>query len=97
MAKFLVINRPPPHRTKSAPVGACVNHFVDLGASNRATVYPIVGLKGYATLVEVDSHEELREVVRGNAAINLVLSDVMMAGVSGYAPAAVRTGSRGLA
>ena len=40
---------------------------------------------------------EALEVVRGNAAINLVLSDVMMAGVSGYAPVAVRTGSRGLA
>lgn len=67
MAKFLVINRPPPHRTKSAPVGECVNHFVNLGASNRAKVYPIAGLKGYATLVDVDDHEELRQVVRGNA------------------------------
>ena len=67
MAKFLVINRPPPHRTKSAPVGECVNHFVNLGASNRAEVYPIAGLKGYATLVDVDDHEELRQVVRGNA------------------------------
>lgn len=71
MAKFLVINRPPPHRTKSAPVGACVNHFIELGNSNRAQVYPIVGLKGYATLVDVDSHEELREVVRGNAMGNI--------------------------
>ena len=71
MAKFLIINRPPPHRTKDAPVGACVSHFVDLGASNRATVYPIAGLKGYATLVDVDNHEELRDVVRGNAMGNI--------------------------
>lgn len=67
MAKFLIINRPPPHRTRDAPVGACVNHFVELGASARAKVYPIAGLKGYATLVDVDNHEQLREVVRGNA------------------------------
>ncbi len=71
MAKFLIINRPPPHRTKDAPVGQCVNHFVELGARNRATVYPIAGLKGYATLVDVDSHEELRDVIRGNAMGNI--------------------------
>ncbi len=67
MAKFLVINRPPPHRTKAAPVDDCVNHFINLDQSNRAQVYPIVGYKGYATLVDVDDHDELREVVRGNA------------------------------
>jgi hypothetical protein len=67
MAKFLIINRPPPHRTKAAPVGECVNHFVELDRSNRAQVYPIVGYKGYATLVDVDDHDELRQVVRGNA------------------------------
>ncbi len=67
MAKFLIINRPPPHRTRGAPVGACVTHFVELGSRNRATVYPIAGLKGYATLVDVDDHQELAEVVRGNA------------------------------
>ncbi len=67
MAKFLVINRPPPHRTKAAPVDSCVDHFVDLDRGDRATVYPIVGYKGYATLVDVDDHDQLREVVRGNA------------------------------
>jgi hypothetical protein len=67
MAKFLVINRPPPHRTSAAPVDECVNHFVDLDNSNHAQVYPIVGYKGYATLVDVDDHEQLRDVVRGNA------------------------------
>ena len=71
MAKFLIINRPPPHRTKSAPVGQCVNHFVELGASENASVYPIAGYKGYATLVEVADHEELRKVVGGNAMGNI--------------------------
>jgi len=71
MAKFLIINRPPPHRTKDAPVGACVSHFVELGASNRAKVFPIAGLKGYASLVDVDSHEELAAIVRGNAMGNI--------------------------
>jgi len=67
MAKFLVINRPPPHRTKAAPVDECVNHVVNLDQSNHAKVYPIVGYKGYATLVDVADHEQLRDVVRGNA------------------------------
>ena len=71
MAKFLIINRPPPHRTKDAPVGQCVNHFVSLGSSNRASVYPIAGLKGYATMVDVDDHDALREVVAGNAMGNI--------------------------
>lgn len=71
MAKFLVINRPPPHRTKAAPVGECVNHFINLDNSNRAKVYPIAGFKGYATLVDVDNHEELRQVVGGNAMGNI--------------------------
>ena len=66
MAKFLIINRPPPHRTRDAPVGACVSHFVELGASARATVYPIAGLKGYATLVDVDSHEALGKILSDN-------------------------------
>ncbi len=71
MAKFLIINRPPVHRTKSAPVAQCVNHFVELGASARAKVYPIAGLKGYATLVDVANHDELREIIRGNAMGNI--------------------------
>ena len=71
MAKFLIINQPPAHRTKSAPVAQCVNHFVELDHSGRATVYPIAGLKGYATLVDVADHDELREVVRGNAMSNI--------------------------
>ena len=71
MAKFLIINHPPAHRTKGAPVAQCVNHFVSLSQSNSATVYPIAGLKGYATLVDVDNHEELQQVVRGNAMGNI--------------------------
>ena len=34
-------------------------------------MYPIAGLKGYATLVDVDDHEQLAEVVRGNAMSNI--------------------------
>ena len=71
MAKFLILNHPPAHRTKAAPVAQCVNHFVDLSRSNRATVYPIAGMKGYATLVDVGDHDELKQVVRGNAMGNI--------------------------
>lgn len=71
MSKFLVINRPRPHRAKDAPVGQCVGHFINLDMSGKAKVYPIAGLKGYATLVEVDSHEELKDVLMGNSMCNI--------------------------
>ena len=67
MAKFLILNHPPPHATRRALVAGCVSHFVDLDATGRARVHPIVGMKGYATLVDVESHEELKEVLRGNS------------------------------
>ena len=41
------------------------------GTEQPASVYPIAGLKGYATLVDVDDHEALREVVAGNAMGNI--------------------------
>jgi hypothetical protein len=77
MAKFLIINRPPVHKTKEAAVDACVNHFVSLDMSGRAKVYPIAGLKGYATLVDVVDHEDLRKVVAGNAMGNIEEYTVM--------------------
>ncbi len=66
MAKFLIINQPPPHPTKRARVGECVNYFNNLNISGRARVFPIVGLKGYATIVDVDSHEALGAILAGN-------------------------------
>jgi len=67
MAKFLIINHPPPHATRRALVAGCVSHFVDLDATGRARVQPIVGMKGYATLVDVKSHDELKDILRGNS------------------------------
>ncbi len=66
MGKFLVINRPPTHQTRRGSVSKCVNHFVDMNMTGKARVYPIAGLKGYATLVDVKSHEELKLVLSGN-------------------------------
>jgi hypothetical protein len=37
----------------------------------KARVYPIAGLKGYATLVDVKDHEELKGVLSGNAMGNI--------------------------
>lgn len=71
MAKFLVINRPPTHQTKRGAVSKCVNHFVNLDLSGKARVHPIAGLKGYATLVDVKNHEELKSVLSGNAMANI--------------------------
>lgn len=71
MGKFLVINRPPTHQTKRGAVSRCVSHFVDLDMSGKARVYPIAGLKGYATLIDVNNHEELRSVLSGNAMGNI--------------------------
>ena len=46
-------------------------HMGDVVRSGKARVYPIAGLKGYATLVDVDDHEELKAVLRGNAMANI--------------------------
>lgn len=66
MPKFLIINQPPPHPTKRASVSECVTHFDSLHLSGRARVFPIAGLKGYATFVDAASHEELGEILAGN-------------------------------
>ena len=71
MGKFLVINRPPTHQTRRGAVSKCVSHFVNLNMSGKARVYPIAGLKGYATLVDVENHDELKSVLSGNAMGNI--------------------------
>jgi hypothetical protein len=71
MSKFLVINRPPTHRTRGGAVSMCVNHFFDMDKTGKARVYPIAGLKGYATLVDVKNHDELKLVLSGNAMGNI--------------------------
>ena len=71
MGKFLVINRPPTHHTRRGAVAKCVAHFVILDRSGMARVSPIAGLKGYATLVDVKDHEELKFVLSGNAMGNI--------------------------
>jgi hypothetical protein len=42
-----------------------------MSVSGKARVYPIAGLKGYATLVDVASHEDLKTVLSGNAMGNI--------------------------
>jgi len=71
MSKFLIINQPPPHPTKRGAVSMCVNHFVEMDRSGVARVFPIAGLKGYATLAEVNNHEELKKILSGNAMGNI--------------------------
>ena len=71
MGKFLVINRPPTHHTKRSAVTNCVSHFVNMDKTGKARVYPIAELKGYATLVDVKDHEELKAVLSGNAMRNI--------------------------
>jgi precorrin-6x reductase len=66
VSKFLIINRPPPHPTKRVEVAGCVRHFVQLAETGRARVFPIVGSKGYATFVDVSSHEELADIIADN-------------------------------
>ena len=67
MAKFLIINHPKPAPVRRDRLSGCVNHFVNLDKTGKARVWPIAGLKGYATLVDVKSHEELRDILNGNA------------------------------
>lgn len=71
MGKFLVINQPPTHQTRRGAVAKCVSHFMKLDAMDQARVYPIAGLKGYATLVDVEDHEALKLILSGNAMGNI--------------------------
>lgn len=66
MGKFLILNHPPAHPTKRSRVGACVNHFNNLELSGRAKVYPVVGMKGYATFVDAEDHDVVRDILGGN-------------------------------
>lgn len=67
MSKYLILNHPPSPVPKGSQVSACMNHFYELDRSNKAQVWPVAGQKGYATLVDVDSHEELVAILEGNA------------------------------
>ena len=66
MAKFLIINHPKPAPVRRERLSGCVSHFVNLDRAGKARVWPIAGLKGYATLVDVESHEALGEILSGN-------------------------------
>jgi len=76
MSKFLVFNRPPTHHlardgaTARQAAAKCVSHFMKLGVMEHAQVFPIVGLKGYATLVDVKDHAHLKEILGGNPMAN---------------------------
>lgn len=80
MGKFLIINRPPSHNTKRSEVAKCVSHFMRLDLLGKARVYPIAGLKGYATLVDVQNHEDLKTVLSGNAMGNIEKYTVLALG-----------------
>jgi muconolactone delta-isomerase len=43
-----------------------VEYFTLLDKRGKARVFPVVGLKGYATFFDVSSHEELLRLLRGN-------------------------------
>lgn len=43
-----------------------MEYFALLDQRGKARVYPVVGLKGYASFFEVASHEELLRLLRGN-------------------------------
>jgi hypothetical protein len=43
-----------------------VEYFALLDKRGKARVFPVVGLKGYAIFIDVASHEELLQRLRGN-------------------------------
>ena len=64
--KFLVINHPKVPVPKRAPIEGCVDYFTRFVARKQATVYPMVGPKSYATIIDVASGEELNKVLSDN-------------------------------
>ena len=69
MAKFLILTHPvePPTDSQFARIDSCIRHFVDQHRSGRAQVFPAAGRKGYAIVVDVDSHKELLDFLYGNS------------------------------
>ena len=43
-----------------------MDYFTLLDKRGKARVFPVVGLKGYATFYDVMSHEELLTLLQGN-------------------------------
>ena len=43
-----------------------MEYFGLLEARGKAKIYPIVGIKGYCSIFEVASHEELMKLLNGN-------------------------------
>jgi muconolactone delta-isomerase len=64
--KFLVINHPRVPVPKRAPIEGCVDYFTRFVTRRKATVYPMVGPKSYATIIDVDSGEDLNKVLSDN-------------------------------
>jgi hypothetical protein len=66
MPKYLIFNQPPAPVPKSADVKGCVNYFLEMQVRGKARIYPVVGMKGYATFVDVANHQELINFLKGN-------------------------------
>jgi len=64
--KFLIINHPRVPVPKKAPIEGCVDYFTRFVSRKQAIVYPMVGPKSYATIIEVESGEALDKVLSDN-------------------------------
>ena len=64
--KFLVINHPRVPVPKRAPIEGCVDYFTKFVTKRGATVYPMVGPKSYATIIDVQSGEDLDKLLSDN-------------------------------
>ena len=66
MAKFLILNSPPSPVPKTSRVAGCVNYFLEQVARQKAVVHPVVGTRGYATLLDAGSNEDVLAFLKGN-------------------------------
>ena len=57
-----------------------MEYFALLDAREKARVFPIVGMKGYATLYDVASHEELMKLLNGNPMAHIETSTIYVLG-----------------
>ena len=64
--KFLVVNHPKVPVPKRAPIEGCVDYFTRFVTRKQAIVYPMVGPKSYATIIDVVSGEGLDKVLSDN-------------------------------
>ncbi len=69
LATFLILTHPvePPTDSQFGRIDSCIDHFVTKHRTGAARVYPAAGRKGYAIVLDADSHADVLRFLYGNS------------------------------